>query len=102
MVVLGVQVTGQRGTVGAWNPQVGGPSIQDDLKTLWRRAQRNIGVILGIQIVGKRDIMATGGLKKRMFPGESDFRVGLFEHVQVLGPQVGNLLLKADLSDIFR
>lgn len=48
MVVLGVQITGQRGTLGTWNPQVGGPGVQDDLKSLSWGTQGDFGEVLSI------------------------------------------------------
>jgi len=51
VVVLGVQVAGNRAAVTAGNPQVGAARVQDDLELLRRSADGDLGEVLGVQEV---------------------------------------------------
>lgn len=37
-----------------WYPEIGRSSVEDHTEFLWRRADRDVAIVLGIQVVGQR------------------------------------------------
>ena len=98
VVVLGVQVAGDRAAVTAGNPQVRAAGVQDDLELLRRSADGDLGEVLGVQEVADGDRVAAlrldGGVLEHLIGValRADAHVLLTERLHVL-TNVGVLLM---------
>jgi hypothetical protein len=98
VVVLGVQVAGDRAAVTAGHPQVGATGVQDDLELLRRSADGDLGEVLGVQEVADGDGVAALGLDGGVLEHlvgvalRADAHVLLAERLHVLS-NVGVLLM---------